>query len=165
MTAAALVTHAVAAGQRGRGGYLAELSERADRHVYARGFRARPDFLITIGNAVHGAGDDALTSERRRRLVTDHENVHVWQARWFGPLYPVLYVAWTVGGGAIGAVLWAARHRRERFGRVVETCGYYLNPFEWWAYSRGGTWPPINKVTAVGWNRACAAPSTRADTP
>ena len=165
MTAAALVTHAVAAFQRRHGGYVDELSRRANRHVYAAGLRVRPGFMVTLGNSVNGAGDNVLTSERLRRLVTDHENVHVWQARWFGPLYPVLYVACTVAGGAIGAVLWATRHRGERFGRVVETCGYYLNPFEWWAYSRGGTFPPTKKVTAVGWNRACAAPLTRADPP
>ena len=119
--------------------------------------------MVTIGNAVNGAGDDALTSERRRRLVTDHEDVHVWQARWFGPLYPVLYAGWTVAGGAIGAVLWAARRRREPFGRVVETCGYYLNPFEWWAYSRGGTWPPANKLAGarLGPSHAPAPLTTR----
>jgi hypothetical protein len=165
MTAAALVTHGVAAVQRGRGGYFDELSHRANRHVYAAGFRLRPGFMVTMGNSVNGAGDNALTSTRRRRLVTDHENVHVWQARWFGPLYPVLYVGWTVAAGAIGAALWAVRHRREPFGRVVETCGYYLNPFEWWAYSRGGTWPPTKKVTAVGWNRACVRPLTSVDPP
>ena len=142
-----------------------ELSRRANRHVYAAGFRMRPGFMVTIGNSINGAGDNALTSPGRRRLVTDHENVHVWQARWFGPLYPVLYVSWTVAAGAIGAVLWAIRHRREPFGRVVETCGYYLNPFEWWAYSRGGTWPPTKKVATVGWNRACAKPLTSVDAP
>ena len=43
--------------------------------------------------------------------IDDHEDVHVWQARWFGPLYPVLYVGWLVGAGAVGVVVWMwARH-------------------------------------------------------
>ena len=131
------------------------LSRRADRHVYASGFRLRRGFVITIGNTVHGAGEDAATSARRRRLVTDHEDVHVWQGRWFGPLYPVLYVTWMVAGVLAGAVLWVVRGRRERFAGVVETCAYYLNPFEWWAYSRGGN------VAAAQGRRARLAASGR----
>jgi len=157
-TAAAQATHAIAAVQPGRGGYLEGLSRRANRHVYARGVRIRRGFLITIGNTVHGAGEHAAASIRRRRLVTDHEDVHVWQARWFGPLYPLLYGGWLVGGAAVGAVLWATRRRGEPFNAVVETCAYYLNPFEWWAYSRDGQWPPAHKVSDIGWRRAAVRP-------
>jgi hypothetical protein len=157
-TTAALVTHGVAATQRGRGGYLAGLSWRANRHVYARGFRLRRGFLITIGNTVHGAGAHALSSTRRRRIVTDHEDVHVWQGRWFGPAYPVLYGGWLLTGGAVGAVVWATRRRGEPFAKVVETCAYYLNPFEWWAYSRDGYWPPDHKVAGLGWRRPAVGP-------
>lgn len=149
MTTAGLLCHGVAALQTGRGGFDASLSERADRHVYRRGFRFRAGFLITLGNVVNQAGD--TSRPRRRRLVTDHEHVHVWQARWWGPLYPVLYVAWSIIGGAAGIVLWATRRRDQRFGRVVETCSYYLNPFEWWAYSRDDRWPPTGIVTEIGW--------------
>ena len=158
MTAAALVSHAVAAAQRGRGGYLRELSRRANRHVYARGVRVRRGFVITVGNAVHNAGEHAVSSPGRRRVVTDHEDVHVWQARWFGPLYPVLYVGWTVVGGALGAGVWLFRRRDQRFADVVETCGYYLNPFEWWAYSRDDRWPPPQKVAGLGWARPVVRP-------
>jgi hypothetical protein len=157
-TTAALVTHGVAATQRQRGGYVGELSRRANRHVYARGFRLRPGFLITIGNAIHGAGDHATTSARRRRVVTDHEDVHVWQGRWFGPTYPVLYGGWLLTGAAAGVVVWAVRRRDEPIAKVVETCAYYLNPFEWWAYSRDGYWPPQHKVTGLGWRRPAVKP-------
>lgn len=158
MTAAALVTHAVAACQRGRGGYLRDLSRRANRHVYARGLRIRRGFLITIGNTVHGAGEQAAWSPRRQRVITDHEDVHIWQARWFGPLYPVLYGGWLVLGGVAGAVVWATGRRGERFRDIVETCAYYLNPFEWWAYSRDGFWPPAHMVTGLGWSTPCVRP-------
>ena len=158
LTAAALVTHAVAAVQPARGGYLADLSRRANRHVYVRGFRLRRGFLITIGNTVHGAGERATWSPRRRRVVTDHEDVHVWQGRWFGPLFPLLYGGWLLAGGAAGAVVWAIARRGEPFTRVVETCAYYANPFEWWAYSRDGYWPPAQQVRGLGWRRPVVKP-------
>lgn len=158
LTAAALVTHAVAAVQRDRGGYVDDLSRRADRHVYERGFRLRRGFLITVGNAVHGAGSHLDTSVRRRRIVTDHEDVHVWQGRWFGPLFPVLYGGWLLAGGAVGGGVWLVRRRDQPFTAVVETCAYYLNPFEWWAYSRDGHWPPGHMVPALGWRAACVRP-------
>lgn len=150
MTVAGLVAHAVGA-MRGTPGYSPELSRRQNRHVYARGMQIRKGFATTFGNVVCGAGD--LTRARRAKLVTDHEDVHVWQARWFGPAYPVLYLGWMVGGGAAGAAVWATRRRDERFARVVESCAYYLNPFEWWAYSRDDHWPPHGIVEHLGWRR------------
>jgi hypothetical protein len=158
MTAAALISHAIAATQRDRGGYLSALSRRANRHVYAHGFRVRRGFVITIGNAVHNAGQQAAEVPRRRRVVTDHEDVHVWQSRWFGPFFPLLYGGWLVLGAGAGAVVWAVRGRAEPFARVVETCAYYLNPFEWWAYSRGGVWPPSAKVAGLGWRQPIVRP-------
>ena len=158
LSAAALAAHAVALTQPERGGFVAALSRRANRHVYVRGLRLRRGFLMTIGNTVNGTGEQARTSSRRQRLVTDHEDVHVWQGRWFGPLYPVLYGGWMVAGGVAGAVVWVVRRRGEPFAQVVETCAYYLNPFEWWAYSRDGHWPPTNKLTGLGWRTPCVRP-------
>jgi hypothetical protein len=149
-TTGGLAAHAIGA-VRGAPGYAPALSERRNRHVYARGFQPRRGFAITLGNVVNGAGD--TTHPRRARLVTDHEDVHVWQARLLGPAYPALYLGWMVGGGAVGAVGWLLRHRDQPFGKVVESYAYYLNPFEWWAYSRDDHWPPTGKVTGVGWRR------------
>lgn len=149
MTSAALVANAVGTASP-VGGYIAELSERQNRHVFERGFMPRRGFAITLGNVISGAGDPTVPS--RRRLVTDHEMVHVWQARWFGPLFPFLYGGWMVAGGVAGAVAWL-RRRDQPFTKVVETCAYYLNPFEWWAYSRDDHWPPSGKVAGLGWRR------------
>jgi hypothetical protein len=82
----------------------------------------------------------------------------VWQGRWFGPIYPVLYGSWMVVGGAAGMVVWLFGRRSERFSTVVESCAYYLNPFEWWAYSRHGHWPPSGKVAGLGWKRPIVRP-------
>jgi hypothetical protein len=149
MTAAALFANAV--GAVTKGGYVDDLSRRSNRHVYERGFMSRKGFAITLGNVISGAGD--CSKPRRRRLITDHEDVHVWQARWLGPLYPVVYVGWMVTAGAVGSVVWAVRHRDQPVGKVVETYGYYLNPLEWWAYSRDDHWPPGGKVAGIGWKR------------
>ena len=100
---------------------------------------------------ISSAGD--VSRARRRKLVTDHEAVHIWQARWFGPLYLVLYLAWTLMGALGGVLLWLRRGRREPLGQLVESCSYYLNPFEWWAYSRDNLWPPPGLATGVGWRK------------
>jgi hypothetical protein len=130
-------------------GYESSLSRRSNRMVFRRGFVPRRGFVITIGNVVSGAGD--TSQPRRRRLVTDHEDVHVWQARWFGPLYPLLYGAWMLGGAVTGVVVWVVRRRTAPIAKVIESCAYYLNPFEWWAYSRDGFWPPSGLLRGFGW--------------
>ena len=155
MTAAGLFANGVAAVQRDSG-YVPELSKRQNRHVHRRGFMPRKGFAITLGNVIGGAGD--IERPRRSKLITDHEDVHCWQARWMGPLYPVAYVGWTITAGAVGMVLWALRHRDERFTKVVESTAYYLNPLEWWAYSRDDHWPPTGKVAGFGWKRPCCRP-------
>ncbi len=72
-----------------------------------------------------------------------------------------VYVGWMIGAGAVGVVAWAARHRDEPFGKVVETYAYYLNPLEWWAYSRDDHWPPSGKVAGIGWKQPAVRPFAR----
>lgn len=146
-TFSGVVAHGVGA-LRGDAGYSDALSRRRNRHVYARGFQPRRRFATTFGNVINGAGD--VTKPRRAKLVTDHEDVHVWQARGFGPLYPVLYLGWMAGGGIAGALVWLLRRRDEPFTKVVESCAYYLNPFEYWAYSRDDHWPPSGLLPSIG---------------
>jgi hypothetical protein len=151
-TTAAVVSHGVGA-VRGEPGFAAELSERQNRHVYSRGMTFRRGFAITYGNSVNGTGD--TSRPRRAKLVTDHEDVHVWQARWLGPLYPVFYGGWMVGGAVAGVFVWLARRggadgERASLGKTIESCAYYLNPLEWWAYSRDDHWPPSGMVEGLG---------------
>lgn len=143
-TAAALGVHALSHAT-GDPGYVDDLSRRKNRHVYARGFRPRRRFAFTAGNVVTGAGD---TSRRRRReLVERHEDLHVWQQRWFGPLFPLLYGGWMAGGALVGTVAWA-RGREPSWTRAVDRRAYYLNPFERWAYAADGNWPPAGLTRA-----------------
>ena len=151
----ALVAHAVAAMQHG-GGHAPELGHRQNRHVYRRGACLKRGYAFTIGNVISAAGD--VDKPRRRRLITDHEDVHVWQSRWFGSLYPLCYGLWSVGGVVGGVITWLRRGRREPLAKVIESCSYYSNPFEWWAYSRDDHWPPGGKVADLGWKKAAARP-------
>ncbi len=154
-TAAAIVANTVGI-VRSDAGYSESLSRRQNRHVYSRGLQLRKGFATTFGNVVAGAGD--LTRPRRAKLVTDHENVHVWQARWFGPAYLVLYGGWLAGGAVAGTVVWATVRRDQKLGKVIESCAYYVNPFEWWAYSRDDNWPPSGLVDRLGWKQPAVRP-------
>lgn len=167
MTFAALVAHGVAQVSPGRGRYVDALSTRQDRHVYAGGLRVRKRFVVALGNTVNNAGAVVVHSVRRQQLVRDHEDIHIWQARLFGPLFPVVYVGWTIVAGAAGAVVWLVRRPQDAsLARVVETYAYFLNPFEWWAYSRDGSWPPPGMVAGLGWRRPLVRPiSARATHP
>ncbi len=147
--ASGLVAHAVAALTNGE--YLPAMSEREGHHAYRRGAALKKGYALTLGNVISGAAD--VERPRRAQLVRDHEGVHVWQARWFGPLYLPLYGLWAAAGAGVGIVVWLLRRRREQLGDVVETCAYYLNPFEWWAYSRDAYWPPHGKIAGVGWRK------------
>ncbi len=151
--AGGLLAHLVAAVRSGE--YLPQLSTRQGHHVYRHGAGLKKGFALTIGNVISGAGDVERPS--RAKLVTDHEAVHVWQARWFGPIYPLVYGLWSGLGALVGIVVWLRRGRRERLGAVVESIAYYMNPFEWWAYSRDGLWPPPGLVKGLGWRTPAVA--------
>jgi hypothetical protein len=128
---------------RGNPGYEPSLSTRQNRMTYRRGLVLRRGFAVTFGNVVNGAGDESgELSERRRKLVTIHEDAHVWQARAFGPMYPLVYGAWFAGGALVGAVKWLVSDRSVPLSQKVDAYAYYRNPFEWHAYSRDDNWPP-----------------------
>lgn len=151
-TAGALLAHIVAAFQRTPGNRVAELSERRDRHVYVRGYTLRRGFMLTVGNVVNGAGAVRQVA-RRRDIVDEHEHVHVWQARWFGPIFPAVYACWYVTGAVLGAAVWVIRRPTVGLGQTIDTWAYYCNPFEWWAYSREGRWPPPGVKRRAVWPR------------
>lgn len=128
-------------------GYEPELSERQNRMVYRRGFVLRRGFAVTFGNVVNGAADESgEISDGRRKLVTVHEDAHVWQARVFGPIYVVVYAAWFAGGALVGAVKWLASDRSALLSQTVDAYAYYRNPFERHAYRLQGVSTPADVV-------------------
>ena len=117
---------------------------------------------MTWGNVVNGAGEvdgDDVRAVRRRRLVTDHEDVHVWQAR--APSGRCTRSSTWLDGGRRRrrrAALVATRH--HCLAGTVDAWGYYANPFEWWAYSRDGNWPPrsLRERSALVWRKPMTRP-------
>ena len=53
------------------------------------------------------AGD--TSDESRRRLVTDHEDVHIWQSRIMGPIFPIVYLGWMAIMAPVAAAGWLRR--------------------------------------------------------
>jgi hypothetical protein len=66
-----------------------------------------------------------------------HENLHIWQNRLFGPIYPLSYYGWEIVGAAVGCVL--GLFVRQPLLRSIQDVAYLDNPWETWAYQFGGT--------------------------
>ncbi len=135
--------------------YVGDLSTRAGRHVFVGGLGLRRGFALTQGNVVSNAGGslglrgESRSVTNRRRFVVEHEGLHVFQNRLFGPAFQILYGAWLVGAGLIGLMV-AAFSRSERLA-IIETFAYYNNPFEYWAYRNNKYWPPKDAVKRFAW--------------
>ncbi len=135
--------------------YAADLSSRNGCHVFSGGLGLRRGFAVTQGNVVSNAGGlvglrgESGAVANRRRFVVEHEGLHVFQNRTFGPLFQLLYVGWLVGAGLIGVMV-AAVSRTERLA-IIETFAYYNNPFEYWAYRNNRYWPPKDAVKRFAW--------------
>lgn len=155
-TALGLLLHVVNLFMTGSG-YEPDLSERQNRHVYNRGASVRGGFALSMGNVVSNAGGkvglrgETAAVVRRRRLVTAHEDLHVWQNRWFGPLFQVVYVLWLILGTVAATLAWPVV--RGSYWNAVETVAYYDNPFEFWAYSNDDYWPPRGVHPRLCWRR------------
>lgn len=133
-----------------------ELSRRRNRFVYRRGVVLRRGFALTVGTVITGAGDrHGELPDRRRRLVDDHEDVHVWQARLLGPLYPVSYVVWFAVGAVIALVRRLGRGSARSALSEVDSLAYYCNPFEWHAYTCADNWPPAGVDPDSVWRDRC----------
>lgn len=134
-------------------GYRADLSARQERHVYERGATLKPFFSLTLGNAISNAalGEPTVDLNFLRR----HEELHVWQHRWFGPVYPLTYIVWGVLGAVWGILVWC-RNRDQSLFSLVETAAYYNNPFEYWAYNNDRNWPPYGIHPKLAWRGRAA---------
>ena len=135
-TTASLVPQLV--GTLTPGEYDESLSKRSNRHVYSKGFVVRRNFAVTVGNVVSGAGD--TSNESRRRLVTDHEDVHIWQSRIMGPIFPVVYLGWMAVIAPVAVAGWLRRRiagdRSTSLWAAVDRCAYWQHPLEQQAYLR-----------------------------
>jgi hypothetical protein len=149
-TLGSVLVHTVNAFRRAAQ-YEPSLSRRRNRHVYGRGFALKPTLAFTQGNVISNArqGRRAIVES----FVDNHEGLHVWQGRLFGPLFQVVYGVWFPLGALVGFAVWL-RDRREPLKSLVETAAYYNNPFEYWAYRNDDYWPPIHAHSKLHWGRA-----------
>lgn len=126
-------------------GYDPALSQLVGSHVYTGGI-GLPGFTTTMGNVTThlGVGPGA------KDVLANHEEVHVWQSRIFGPLFQTSYVGWMVGGAFVGTGYWLLHPNQDWFS-LVETAAYYDNPWEVWAYVNDHNWPPSGANPALLW--------------
>ena len=135
-------------------GFDESLSRRRDRFVFGRGFVLRRGFALTVGTVITGAADaHGEITERRRRLIDDHEDVHVWQARLLGPVYPALYASWFVFGALYALARRLVRRPSASLGDDIDIFAYYRNPFEWHAYTCDHNWPPAGVDRGSVWKK------------
>lgn len=130
--------------------YREDLSRRQNRHVYEGGFALKGDFAFTQGNVISNAGQGQGAAGINPSFIADHEELHIWQSRFFGPLFQATYVVWAVGGFLVATVVWFT-DTDEDWGSLVETAAYYDNPFETWAYKNDSNWPPGGANTKLTW--------------
>jgi hypothetical protein len=142
------------------------LTTRQNRMTFEKGLVMRRGFAVTFGYVVNGAADrDGNLSERRRKLVTHHEDQHVWQARMFGPIYPVVYAGWFAVGSIVATVKWLVAGRKTKLIDEVDATAYYRNPFEWHAYSSDDNWPPHGVDATKVWAQPFIGSSRTPSTP
>jgi len=127
------------------GGYDPAFSALVGSHVY-RGGIGLPGFTTTMGNVTTHLG----TGPGADDVMINHEEVHVWQSRLFGPLFQTSYAAWAVGGYFVGTGYWLLHPTQDWFS-LVETAAYYDNPWEVWAYANDNNWPPPGANPALLW--------------
>ncbi|HEX5730073.1 RHS repeat-associated core domain-containing protein, partial [Microbacterium sp.] len=113
--------------------YQKHLSKRQNRHVYDGGFG--------FGSSAFAQGNVISNLQGRHGSLLEHESLHIFQNRVFGPLFTGTYVAWLVVGGVVGFLiglgLWIADE--QSLGKSIEDMAYANNPWESWAYHEGGS--------------------------
>ncbi len=116
-----------------------EDAPRSGTHRYFDGFRVKAGYAVTLGavmsNLPAHSGD-----------LIRHERVHVLQNRLFGPFYTLTYIGWMAVMLLPALLVGLAKGAP---GRTVEDWCYVNNPWEAWAYTRGGWLDP-----ARVWGRA-----------
>jgi RHS repeat-associated protein len=128
--------------------YREDLSRRQNRHIYEGGVAIYSDFAFTMGNVISNAGQGGAGIDSD--FLSEHEELHIWQNRFFGPLFQATYIVWGVGGFLVATVYWFF-NSDEDWGSLVETAAYYDNPFEVWAYDNNNFWPPTGANPALTW--------------
>lgn len=127
-TTIGLLLHLVNLAWLGGRRYADELSRGQNRFVYDGGFG--------VGRFAFTQGPVVSNLRGSRGDLVAHEDLHIWQSRIFGPLFQTTYLAWFVLGALVGTLLWP--FARQSWYQTVTDVAYLNNPWETWAYKRGG---------------------------
>ena len=148
-TALGLVVHAINIGW---GKYRSDLSERQNRHVYESGIHIKSAYAFTMGNVISNAGKGTSTINAKDiQFLSNHEELHIWQSRIFGPIYQIGTVVWMIGGFFVALGYWAGTGFDKNLGSLIQTASYFDNPFEYWAYNNDNNWPPKDSDPDLRW--------------
>jgi hypothetical protein len=96
--------------------------ERPGAHRYQSGFRLKSGFAFTQGAVMSNLKNGSGTGQY------NHELVHVWQNRIFGPFYVLSYAAWLVVWFVPGFL--AGLIRGDGPGHGILAYCYLNNPWE-----------------------------------
>jgi hypothetical protein len=114
---------------------LKPLDRRTGAHRYGEGFTLGKRFAFTQGSVMSN-----LRSTPGEPLFV-HEMVHVFQARVFGPIYPITYVAWSIVGFVMAVI---ASIFAKNWKSRIEGWSYFSNPWETWAYAKHGRFQALH---------------------
>ena len=126
-------------------GYDPVLSKQTGSIVYRGGVGLR-GFTRTWGNTTTSLGYGPAADD----VTENHQEVHVWQNRIFGPLYLGSYGGWMVGGAVVGTGYWLFHPNQDWFS-LVHTAAYYDNPWHVWAYTIDNDWPAPRANPVLLW--------------
>ncbi len=55
------------------------------------------------------AGDGVIDLD----FLEEHETLHIWQSRAFGPLLEMTYIIWGIGAFIVASIYWLLNHRKN----------------------------------------------------
>ena len=107
--------------------FPAREAKRNDVIRYPHGIRPQGNFTMTVGSVMSNC------QEPPGEPLYQHERVHVFQNRVFGPTYMPTYLTWLLAFGAFGGIVGMFS---KTMSKRAEAIGYYSNPWEVWAYAK-----------------------------
>lgn len=97
----------------------------------------------TAGQTVRSS---STTSKTDIELIDEHEGLHTWQQRVFGPAQHIGTIGFEVGGRLYGGI--HAAFSSESFADSAHAAGYLNSPFEHQAYQEDGNGSsPVPELT------------------
>jgi len=110
---------------------------RNNAHQYKSGFAFKGSYAFTQGSVMSSLSGNSESKS------FEHEMLHVWQNRAFGPFYTLSYIEWMLFWFLPGLFAGAFCNKTESEENVgvsngIQRLCYYNNPWEVWTFKRHG---------------------------